>query len=139
LSEEGIVQLLQMLQVGYFLFSLIGTGIFLAAFVTVVGWPQVRGRGLWLACLGVKALVAIGYAMLGLIHLVPLFAGRNLLPWVTSEPLQVLYLLLAVFNLTGDGLLLVALISLGGVFQAIRRSSETNAPPPVAPWQDKPV
>lgn len=128
------MQLFRVLQVGYFLVSLIGTGIFLAAFVTVVGWPQVRSRGLWLACLGVKTFVAAGYTMLGLVHLVELFGGpaRGLLP---GEVMQVVYLLLAAFGLAGDGLLLAGLISVGGVFHAIRRSSESNASPPAPPWQ----
>ena len=123
------MQLFRVLQIGYCLFSLIGTGIFLAALVTVMGWPPVRSRGLWLACLGLKILVAIGYAMVGLVNLAQLFGapGTGLLQ---GELIQVVYLLLAACGLAGDGLLLAGLISVGGVFHAIRRGREASAPPP---------
>ena len=123
------MQLFRILQVGYFLLSLVGTGIFLAALVTVMGWPPVRSRGLWLACLGLKVFVATGYATLGLVNLAQLFGapGTGLL---RGELIQVVYLLLAACGLAGDGLLLAGLISVGGVFHAIRRGRETSAPPP---------
>ena len=122
------MQLFRVLPAAYFLFSLVGTGLFLAALVTVMGWPPVRSRGLLLACLGLKVFVAAGYALLGLIHVAELFGvpGRGLVP---GELMQVVYLLLAAVGLAGDGLLLAGLISLGGVFHAIRRGHETYAPP----------
>ena len=123
------MQLFRVLQIGYCLFSLIGTGIFLAALVTVMGWPQVRSRGLWLACLGLKTLVAAGYTTLALVHLITVFGGLRL-EMLSGELTNLVALLLAAFGLAGDGLLLAGLVSLGGVFRAVRRGSEINVPPP---------
>jgi len=50
-----------------------------------------------------------------------------------TELIQVAYFLLAALNLVGDGLLLAGLISIGGVFHAIRRGSESDA----AKWDSR--
>jgi hypothetical protein len=120
------VQLFQYFQVGYFLFSLIGTGLFLFAFVNVMGWPQVRGRNLWMACLGIKTCVAIGYATMGLVNLLRLFGAPGM-TFFPNELTQSVYFLLAMFGVAADGLLLAGVLSIGSVFHAIRRGSESSA------------
>ncbi len=122
------MEIFQYLQVGYFLFSLIGTGLFLVAFVNVTSWPQVRGRNLWLTCVGLKACVAVGYATMGLVNLSRLLGGPGMAPFPT-ELIQVVFFLLATLGLVGDGLLLAGVLSIGGVFHAIRRGSETGTAP----------
>jgi hypothetical protein len=66
---------------------------------------------------------------MSLVHLVQMF-GWPMLGLLRGELTSLVSLLLVVCNLAGDCLLLAGLVSLGGVFHAIRRGSETDAPPP---------
>jgi hypothetical protein len=115
-------------QVCYVLFSFMGTGILTIAFVTVISWPEVRGRGQLLTALVVRLIAAAGYLVVGLLQLVSLFGLFR--PVLFGEVMQVGYLLLAVISLAGDGLLLWAFISLAGSLRDLQpRAGSTNATP----------
>jgi hypothetical protein len=114
----------------YMLFFLVGAGIMTIGFVTVINWPEIRGRGLMLAALAMKVIATAGFLGVNLVGLVSAFEQYGL--HLASEVMQVGFLLLAVISLTGDGLLLLALINLASSLRDVQHGDglgNANAPP----------
>ena len=123
------MELWQIAQIIYLLFSLIGTGIMTIALVIVAAWPQIRGRGLLLTVLALKLIAAAGFLALHLIQQV--FVFERLGVGLSGEVVQVGFILLTLISLAGDGLLLLALISLASALRHMQlRGGLTSTSPP---------
>jgi hypothetical protein len=116
------------IQAAYLLLNFVGTGLLAVALVTVINWPYVRGRGLLVVALAVRMLAVFGYLSVGLLNVADVL-GRFDFP-SAAQVMQVGYMLLAVMMITGDALLLLALISLAAGLREIQaRGDGSNAPP----------
>ena len=120
-------------QIIYLLFSLIGTGILTIALVTVAAWPQIRGRGLLLIALAMKLVATVGYLAVLLIQQASAFEWLGV--GLSGEVMQVGYVPVALIGLAGDGLLLLALISLASALRdaQLRGGGLTSTSPPGLP------
>ena len=118
-------------QVAYQFLHLFGIAIFVVALVAALNWPPIRGRGLLVAALVLKLAGGGGYLLLGLLQMLAIFSrhGSSLSP---AGLMQVGYLLLSVIALTGDGLLMAALLRLAPALRVLRPVSPANPP---SPWQ----
>jgi hypothetical protein len=123
----------QIIQIVYLILHVVVLGILLVALVTTFGWPAIRGRGWLVAALILKLAVAGSFLLMGVVQLASLIGGDHS-GLVPVYVIQTGYLVLSVLGVAGDGLLLIALLSLSGALRALRAAPASPQQTP-SPWQ----
>ena len=112
---------------------IVGTGILTIALVTLIAWPRIRGRGLLLTALALRLVGTVGYVAMHFLGI-----ARDWDPSVVSvEVVQVCSMLCQLIMLVGDGLLLLALISLANALRGIHLGGVLTNTAPFGPLPEK--
>jgi hypothetical protein len=118
-------------QIVHLLFFLVATGILTFALVTVMNWPEIRGRGQLLAALGLKLVTVVCYLLLSLLQMVSSFGPAEVPSF--GQVLPIVYLLLGAIRLASDGLLLLALLTMAGPLRDLQFGKGPTDVPPYGP------
>jgi hypothetical protein len=120
------MELWQIFQYVYPLLSVLSIVISTAAFATVLTWPGMHIRSLFVAAFGTAVVASLGYLLLQVTQLLPVIGLQTPM---SGGALQIGYLMLAIINLVGNGLLLAGVIGLGRLFTKMRYRSAAGTSP----------